>query len=150
MANRFHATRPEPIEIDGKVYQFKSLLEKQFALMLPFVYPGARWDYEPETFTLGTHKRGAETWKPDFVVWLDLKLVIECKGYLSSKAVTQARRLRENNPNLKIIFVARRPESGKSQKSQLLKKRWDRLKKHIDNVWYIAADLKTLGLDKVT
>jgi len=97
-------------QLPHELVRFAHNSERQFAKLLDFY--GIEWDYEPRTFTLERDREGRpqQAFTPDFYLpAYDLYIEITT---LNQKLVTKknkkARRLREQNPEVRIKVLYQR------------------------------------------
>lgn len=94
----------------GKRIFFRSLWEYRYAIYLQFLKDRELildWMYEPKTFWFEKIRRGATSYKPDFMVseapgshyW------VEVKGYMDKRSIVKLKRFNRYFPHEKIIVV---------------------------------------------
>lgn len=107
--NRINA-QPGKYKVGDREIYFRSKLEWRCAKYLQFLKEQnqiAEWEYEPKTFYFTGIKRGATSYKPDFLVTRPDKTHywIECKGYLDPKSATKIKRFKKYFPEEHLELV---------------------------------------------
>lgn len=111
--------------VAGKEMYFRSKWEANYALYLEFLKQQKAikdWHYESKIFEFPV-KHGTTRYMPDFQVEeKDGSLrYVEVKGYLTSKAKTQIRRMAKYFPNVKLDLVKSEEIKALSKYKKLLK-----------------------------
>lgn len=98
------------LELGGFHYSFKSKAEARFAAYLDWLLglgELSSWSYEPREFWFPGIKRGAVSYKPDFLA-VDRSGVAtwyEVKGYMDARSKTKLKRFSKHFPDEKLIVI---------------------------------------------
>ena len=64
------------------------------------------WEYEVDTFSFDSIKRGTRSYTPDFKVYEKGKIIYhEVKGYMDKKSATKLRRMAKYYPEIEIKLI---------------------------------------------
>lgn len=118
-----HIQRGEYLIGDREMY-FRSKWEANYALYLDFLKKHGEiqdWMYEPDIFEFPV-KHGTTRYMPDFKVIEKDGVVTyrEVKGYMTSKAKTQLKRMAKYHPNIKVELVDAEQMKALKKYSKLL------------------------------
>lgn len=142
--------RPPAVEINGQSYQFKSLLELRFALLLENLRIAGeieQWQYEPTTLTFPEYKTRPKIYIPDFVTIKGEETTIyEGLAYITPQYAAKFKRLKEMHGDWKVVIVMDKPDSDAKRKCK-----YARLteKGTVDHIWYVGKDFQKLGILEV-
>jgi len=97
-------------DINGKNMFFRSKWEANYALYLDFLVKQKqiqKWEYEKDTFVFEKIKFGTRSYKPDFKIYNDIRLIEyhEVKGYMTARSKTQLKRMKKYYPDIKVVLI---------------------------------------------
>jgi len=137
--------KPEKCTIGGKTCEFKSQIERKWALYLQYLHDlGAidGWEYEPKTFHFKERYGMKHQYTPDFIVAEDGEIIYhEVKTSLRQKDISRFRRLVMDFPETKMVLIL--PNDAKNMKQKLLKQQ---ALKYIERIAYCNPLFKKFSI----
>lgn len=115
---------------DKKIFA-RSIWEANYARYLQFLKEKKiirDWEHEPKTFWFEGIKRGANSYKPDFMAshFNGTRKWYEVKGYLAPKDMTKIKRFRKYFPEEELVLVGRAWFRQNNAKLRLFIKDWEK------------------------
>lgn len=99
----------EEVTVGGKTFTIKSSWEYDIALYLEYLKENGlitEWLYEPKKFVFKYNTLGVRTYKPDFSVTRgDRVYYLEVKGWQDKKYEIKRKLMREEFPDIKLIYI---------------------------------------------
>lgn len=145
--NLINNTRPPEVKIDGKPYQFKSLLELRFALLMEMQRIAGeieQWQYEPTKIQFPGRKKRPHEYTPDFVTIAGEETTIyEGMAFLTTEYMSKFRCLKRLKISWKVVIIMDKPDTVVKRKQLYEKAVKNGL---VDHIWYVGADFKKLGI----
>ena len=123
------------VSVGGKMFTVKSTWEYDIAMYLEYLKSAGYitdWNYEPKAFRFKYDKSGVRTYRPDFVVLKDdEEYYIEVKGWQDEKYLIKRKKMAEEYPNVKMIYICDKEYYAIQRKHKVDIPEWGKLKERI-------------------
>lgn len=126
LANNYTRTKNGTVNIDGKVYHYRSSWEVNIAAYLQFQKENdiiVDWEYETDVFWFEKIKRGVRSYKPDFKITRHdgSQYFIEVKGWMDPKSKTKLSRMKLYHPSVEIEVIDSKRYNSIKKSSALIR-----------------------------
>ena len=150
--NRNYNNQQTTCEINGKMYHFRSLLEKRYAFYLETLRKCGhidRWLYEDKSeckFIFHGVTTSPVNYLSDFAIFykaehgVQRKELHETKGWLEGRDVSKFRRMASHYPEENIVLVMMQSDSKRHN-------RYRTALKYIERIHYVKGDFRKLGIN---